>query len=227
MTASATDATYRQHDMKSIRLFLATLTAAVCVSSGAFAQQHVVKAFTSAPATVFPLIDNSARLDMLDYFNSTKNLGSTNALSGRSRITEIKPGSMRIGMTSASTYQIAALPAGTDTLTAVISTVLTPAPDSKMAVYTGNWATVLTDKVFSRPVLKDWLTPEGSKKPDEVELLVPFLLISYDFDPSTLTLTLTNNTSSFLSEEVYEIVSPYLRQQLRFVWNGKKFAAVR
>lgn len=213
--------------MKSLRLFLATLTAAVCVSSGAFAQQHVVKAFASAPASVFPLIDNSARLDMLDYFNSPKNLGSTNALSGRSRITEIAPGSMRIGMTAASTYQIAALPAGSDTLTAVISTVLTPAPDSKMAVYSGDWSMTLTDRVFSRPVLKDWLTPQGRKNAGEVEMLVPFLLISYDFDPATLTLTLTNNTSSFLSEEVYEIVGPYLQQQLRFVWNGKKFAAAR
>lgn len=213
--------------MKSLRLFFASLTAAVCVSTGAFAQQHVVKAFTSAPATVFPLIDNAARLDMLDYFNNQKNVGSANALSGRSRITELVPGSMRIGMTAASTYQIAALPTDTDTLTAVISTVLTPAPDSKMAVYTADWTTALTDRVFSRPVLKDWLTPQGRKNNDEVEILVPFLLISYDFDPSTMTLTLTNNTASFLSEEVYEIVSPYLLKQLRFVWNGKKFAAVR
>lgn len=213
--------------MKSLRLFFASLTAAVCASTGAFAQQHVVKAFTSAPATVFPLIDNTARLDMLDYFNSQKNIGSANALSGRSRITELVPGSMRIGMTAASTYQIAALPTDTDTLTAVISTVLTPAPDSKMAVYTADWTTALTDRVFSRPVLKDWLTPQGRKNNDEVEILVPFLLISYDFDPSTMTLTLTNNTASFLSEEVYEIVNPYLLKQLRFVWNGKKFAAVR
>lgn len=213
--------------MKSLRLLIATLTAVVCVSSGAFAQQHVVKAFTSAPSTVFPLIDNSARLDMLDYFNSQKNVGSTNALSGRSRITEITPGSMRIGMTAASTYQIAALPTASDTLTAVISTVLTPAPDSKMAVYSSDWTASLTDRVFSRPVLKDWLTPQGRKNYDEVEILVPFLLISYDFDPATMTLTLTNNTASFLSQEVYEIVSPYLLQQLRFVWNGKKFIAAR
>ena len=56
---------------------------------------------------------------------------------------------------------------------------------------------------------------------------MPFLLISYDYDPATRTLTMTNNTGTFLSEEVYEIVKPYLLENLRYRWNGKKFEAVK
>ena len=54
--------------------------------------------------------------------------------------------------------------------------------------------------------------------------MVPFLLISYSYNPATLTLTLTNNTRSFLSEDVYSIVEPYLKTEILYKWNGKKFA---
>lgn len=220
--------TYNCKPMKTIKLILATVLGAVmCAPMGVKAQTAVVDAFKSAPAAVFPLIDSSTRLDMIDYYNSTSNVGATNALSGRSRITELTPESMRIAMTSSSHYQVVALPMGNETLTAVLTTVLTPAPDSKMTVYSSDWSNAVTDKVFSRPVLKDWLTADGRKNIDEVEMLVPFLLVGYDFDPATKTLTLTNNVASFLSEEVYEIVKPYFHNQLQYSWNGKKFVAVK
>lgn len=191
------------------------------------ANDTAAEAFISAPAAVMPLLDRNTRLDMIDYFRSNMNVGSTNALSGKSRITHLSPESVTIAMTGASTCQIAALPAGSDSLIAVISTVMTPAPDSKMNIYTRTWESDETARTFKRPELKDWLTPEGRKNSDEVEALVPFLLISYDYDPATRTLTMTNNTGTFLSEEVYEIVKPYLLENLRYRWNGKKFEAVK
>lgn len=223
-----TKVTYNCKPMKSVKLFFAAVLAAlVCMPSALNAQTAVVDAFKSAPAAVFPLIDSSTRLDMIDYYNSPSNVGATNALSGRSRITELTPESMRIAMTSSSQYQIVALPMGNETLTAVLTTVLTPAPDSKMTVYSSDWSKTVTDKVFTRPVLKDWLTADGRKNIDEVEMLVPFLLVGYDFDPATKSLTLTNNVASFLSDEVYEIVKPYFQSQLQYSWNGKKFVAVK
>ena len=72
-------------------------------------------------------------------------------------------------------------------------------------------------------MLKDWLTPEGRKNIDEVESLVPFLLISYEYNPDNRTLTLTNNTAQFLSDDIYTIVSPFLLPAITYRWDGKKF----
>ncbi len=52
---------------------------------------------------------------------------------------------------------------------------------------------------------------------------VPFMLVSYKYDPASGQLVLTNNISKFLDKEVYESISPYLVQQLVYTWNGGKF----
>ena len=57
----------------------------------------------------------------------------------------------------------------------------------------------------------------------EVEGLVPFLLVSYSYDPASATLTMTNNTGAFLSADVYELVSPCLKETVTYRWDGKKF----
>lgn len=208
-------------------LLAVTAAAALAVAPCAQAQLTAAGAFTKAPRQVFPMLDNNARLDMVDYFNSGMTTPSTNALKGKSRITALAPLSMTISMTEASDYQLALLPAGSDTIIAVITTVATPAPDSKMALYTKDWTANVTAKRFNKPLLRDWLTPEGRNNSDDVESLVPFLLISYSYDPDTATLTLTNNTGSFLSEEIYETVQPYLLSSLSYRWDGKKFAPVK
>lgn len=208
-------------------LLAVTAAAAVAVAPCAQAQLTATGAFTKAPRQVFPMLDNNARLDMVDYFNSGMTTPSTNALKGKSRITALAPLSMTISMTEASDYQLALLPAGSDTIIAVITTVATPAPDSKMALYSKDWTANVTAKTFNKPLLRDWLTADGRKNSDDVESLVPFLLISYSYDPGTAILTLTNNTGSFLSEEIYETVRPYLFSELTYRWDGKKFAPVK
>ncbi len=73
--------------------------------------------------------------------------------------------------------------------------------------------------------MKDWLTAEGKKNAQDVESLVPFMLINYSYDPASATLTLTNNTASFMSDDIYSLVADYLKPQLTYKWNGRKFVA--
>lgn len=201
---------------------LTSLLAVIICYGSAFAQFTASKAFVDAPRHVLPLLDRNARLDMLDYFNGGLSTKTSNKLNGSSAVTAVSPQLVSVQMTDASTCDIAVLPAKTDTLVAVISTVATPAPDSKMTVYSSDFNRDLTTSVFARPVLKDWITDGSSLS--TVEAMVPFLLISYSYNPATATLTLTNNTRSFLSEDVYSIVEPYLKKELIYKWNGKKFA---
>lgn len=201
----------------NFRLALSAIAASFAISLSA---QTAADAFKSAPVDIFPILEPSTRLDMIDYFNSGMSTPSRNTMSGNSRITELTPTSLTIEMTKASTYQLVVLPGNN---IALVTTITTPAPDSKMAIYSPDWANNLTAKTFSKPTLDDWLTPEGKKNKSEVEMNVPFLLIQYNIEPSTGTLTLTNNTSGFLAEEIYQIVEPWLLQSIVFDWNGTKY----
>lgn len=181
------------------------------------------EAFISAPRRVIPLIDNNTRLDMLDYFNSGMKTASTNALNGKSSVTALSDDAISIRLTDASTIDIAVLPCGNDTLIAVIKTVATPAPDSKLSVYSKDWKSDLTSRTFAKPALKDWLTPEGRKNQASVESVIPFLLVGYSYDPAASTLTLTDNTSQFMPADVFATISGYLSPKLVYRWNGQKF----
>ena len=196
------------------------------LTPAAGAQTTASSAFADAPQAIFPLLDRNTRLDMIDYFNSGMSTPSANALNGKSRITSLTPEKLTVEMTDASTYELSILPSkGGENAVALITTVATPSPDSRLSVYSADFSNNITDKVFAKPVLADWLTPEGKKNSDEVEMLVPFLLIGYSFDPATSTLTLTNNTSRFLSADVYEIVKSYLLEKIDYKWDGSKFSA--
>ncbi|MBD5255173.1 MAG: DUF3256 family protein [Barnesiella sp.] len=191
------------------------------------AEPAVVDAFKSAPQTLIPLLQNSARLDMLDYFNSGLDTPTSNLINGKSRIVELSDRSMKIDLTPASTLQIMVLPAANKEYFATISTIATPAQDSKLTIYSSDWQQTLTDKLFRTPQLKDWLTPEGRKMLKEIEIQVPFTLVSYDYNPDTQSLILHNNTSSILSREDYEDLKPMMIETLEYRWNGKKFEAVK
>lgn len=181
------------------------------------------EAFVSAPANVFPLLDHNTRLDMIDYFNSGSSTASTNSLSGKSRITALSPEKVDIDMSDASNYSVFTLPNGKDDAIGVISTVATPVADSNLKVFTSDWSSDLTSKSFTPPVLTDWLTQEGKKNIDEVEAIVPFMATSYNYDPASATLTVSNNTESFLTSDVYDTVRDYLLNSLTYKWDGKRF----
>lgn len=57
--------------------------------------------------------------------------------------------------------------------------------------------------------------------------MVPFMLAEYVYDPATSTLSLTNNLKEFLSPDVYQLVSDYLRPSLTYRWDGKRMNPVK
>lgn len=189
------------------------------------AQLTAADAFASAPLSTFPLVDKTTRLDMIDYFNSGSSTASNNTLRGSSRITAISPMKVCVEMTASSTYQIAILPAKGDSMIAVVETLRLPAADSRITLYDRHWAPLDAKRQFSPPSLADWLTDEGRRNLDEVESLVPFLIVDYDYDPTTATLTLTNSLSEFVAEDDRDAVSSYLRPTLVYKWDGKKFSS--
>ncbi len=179
-------------------------------------------AFTSAPPSVFPLLDRNTRLDMVDYFSGGLSTPSANLLQGKSAITSIEPSSLKVRMTDSSTAQVIVLAAGSDTVIGLISTVATPGLDSSVSFYDKSWKPLPADRYFAKPGWKDWVT-QGAKVED-VTMHTPFMLASYEYDPATSVLTVTNNLSKFLDPDIYEIIATSLRPSLVYRWTGKKFS---
>lgn len=189
------------------------------------AQLTATEALKTIPDKLIPLLDKNTRLDMIDYYNSGSATASKNAMSGKSRILALTPEHVVIELSSASSCEIALLPAGNDTLIAFVSTVATPAPDSRLKIYTSEWSNDVTDKVFVAPSLDDWLTDEGKKNIDEVETMVPFMLAGGSFTTDNGTqYVLTNKVAQFLTEEVYRPMSSYFKPTLSYKWTGKKLS---
>lgn len=186
------------------------------------ARLTAASAFTDAPRSVFPLLERNTRLDMVDYYNSGSETSSRNRLDGQSRITSLTDNRLTASLTESSGCELVLLPAQGDTLVALIHTVSTPVPDSKVSFFTSDWNVIPTEQVFTAPVLTDWLTAAGKSDRSTVEGLVPFLLVSYSYDPATATLVLTNNTRKFLSDDVYSLVEDSLKPQLVYIWDGKR-----
>lgn len=207
--------------MKIHRIILSALSAVAVVLPLAGQNTTAADAFKSAPRSVVPLIEPSTRLDMIDYFNAGSDKASRNTLYGNSRITELTPERIVIEATAATTIEMVALPAGNDTIIAVITTRATPVPDSKVTLWTSAWED-MTSKSFKTPDIAEWLAPGASR--DEVENALPFMLVSCSYDPATKSFTFTNRSVEFIGEEVYEPLKPLLRDTLTYGWDGRRLS---
>lgn len=201
------------------RIIISTLIAFCSLCSWAIT---ATEAFTSAPESVFPLLDKNTRLDMIDYFNSGMTTASQNKLSGKSRITDISDSQLQFVMTSSSSYQIAILESNNTQIIAVIETVATPTPDSNISFYTTDWKKY-NENAFEPATIAQWLTNEGRDNIATVESIVPFMLSSMTYDSDSQILTLTNNVKHFLGQDMYSMIEAYLKATLTYKWNGKRF----
>jgi len=212
--------------MSRLSKILTAAIVALAAVTASSAEITSTQAFSTAPRKVMPLLDENARLDMIDYYNSNMSNSTENSYGGQSRILSLSAESLTAQLTDATRCQIAVLPDGKEGLIAIITTVATPAPDSNISIYTPDWMRNVTSSIFAKPVFADWLTTEGKKHSREVETTVPFLLVNYSYDPATLTLTLTNNAEEFLGKETYAPISGYIKDKLSYKFNGKKFVKI-
>lgn len=206
--------------------FLAALTMVIPVTARVTAEE----AFINAPQDIFMLLNRNARLDMLDYFKADHAGQVKNALKGTSSITSLTPEEMTIKMTPSSTYQLAVLPATKEDndIIALIVTLNSPARDSRISFYRAkDWSHVDTKKIISEPLLADWLSDTGKQNRQMVEAMIPFMMAYYTYNPADATLTATGDMATFLTPDIYSMIKDYLRPDLKYKWNGKKFSRVK
>lgn len=177
--------------------------------------------FAEAPVSVFPLLEPSVRLDMVDYYRNNLSTPSSNNLDGQSVITEMTPKSITVKLTESSACQVALLTAGNDTVVALVSTVAAPALDSSLSFYDTSWRPLKGSPRLDHPGWKQWAVSPAAA--GELASTVPFMLSAARIDPETLDLTLTSTLDKFLDEDTFKTISPLLRPSLTYRWTGKKY----
>lgn len=208
--------------MKKHRLSIfLTIALALAGSGTECASLTASKAFADAPREVFPLLTEMTRLDMIDYFASGARTASRNVLDGESRIEEMTPAVLKVSMSDVSDYELAILPAKGDTIIALIATVMTPVPDSRLTFYTDGWE--ISEKPrFTEPTLREWLLPSAKGIIDDIENAIPFVPATYRIDTASQELTITNNLKELLPEADYNLVKNHVKPSLRYKWNGSR-----
>ena len=114
-----------------------------------------------------------------------------------------------------------------DNLIMVVTTHLLPQQDSEVAFYDFDWNQLPLKKYFKTPLLSDWLTNDGKKNRAVLEKKLPFLLVKYYYDVDTNVLTLTNNLHTYFIASDWAKISPYMKSELKYKWNGKKFNKIK
>lgn len=126
--------------MKRYALFLFFI---VCVFIG-YAQRAEVY-FATMPQSVLPILDKTARLDMIDLYNSNMVAKAENVYGGQAEMLKKTDDFIKIRCTESSSWQMKVLPLGHDTLIVCIHSVQAVDTSSKVKVYKRDWYSVKRD----------------------------------------------------------------------------------
>ncbi len=171
----------------------------------------------------FDVIDQTNRMDMLDYYASGMKKQMPSRLGGKVTIDSIAGNHyMKVILSDASETEVRmyTLKSG-DKFFGIINRVRMPATDSRLRFDMADAA-----KVFPKqPTTEDFLN--GNKKQKaEIAEKIDFPLIDYTFLPDgdiEARLTLSN----YISREDSAVVTPWVKEKIAYHWNGKSFSQVK
>lgn len=197
------------------------MTAAVLSASFGFART-ATDFFKSAPDSIIRLLPQATRLDMIDYFNFGSTHTSSNAFNGPARMMSVADASLSFNVDEDVAMQLVVIPAKTDTLIALVTTLHMPVLDSSIEFYDTDWQNV-RKAPFVMPSYAEWLSEQGLKDKAKVNMFLPFIPASATFDPEGKTLLLTNEAQSYLDELDYKDLKPLLVGSKVYDLEGGRF----
>ena len=191
--------------MKAICLLIGLLLAPLAAGA-----RTAADFFASAPDKVIRLLPQSTRLDMLDYFKFGSTRPSSNAFQGEAILKALSDRVVSFEVDKGVGMQIAVLPsARQDTVLALVTTLSTPSPISSISFYDKDW-NELKNTFFHEPQNVDWLTTKGKKERAEVATKLPFVPVSYSFDPDATILRAVNEAAVYLDKDEFKQLEPML-----------------
>lgn len=205
---------------KTIRTLVAVTVLAAAAS--AMNARTAADFLVEAPEDALPLLSTNSRMDMLDYFRYGSDRSVTNRAGGNARILNESERTITFDVDSGVCAQLAVLVSGRDTILALVSTVASPALDSRLDFFRTDWQP-LRRTPLSLPEYTDWLTDAGRDDIATVSRVLPFVPVEARFDSTATTLTLTSGARTFLAPREYEFLRPMLVDSLVYDIKGNKF----
>ena len=185
--------------------------------------------FGTEPGVVFPLLTKTARLDMVDYYNSGQQVAIQNNLAGESRLLELDSAYLKLQASGSKVVEMRMRKVGKDTVITVIETVMTPVPDSRLTQWNSHWQRYTSDRLFSMPSIDDFII---KKMPDELRLdlqdamIFPLVQLTFKGENHDV-IEATHGLEQFLAPSEYKRFAPYLKPSITYRFNGLKIKRVK
>lgn len=203
-----------------LRIFAVVAALAAACVAGA---RDIRDFFIAAPAQETGVVlSKSARLDMLDYFNSNLATPTSNELGGRSRITALSPGSIEVDISDNTKLQMALVPLKKDTLIAIVETVNTPVPDSNVRIYTKDWKAI----PVQMPVWTDFV-PKNQRAQAEAADEPDFTFTTAAFDTGRKVFVFTDRSCEYYPASDVPAVLSLMKPEIRMTFDGRKLVPAK
>lgn len=208
---------HRHHILLAAALIVAVLTTP--------AQARTIRDFfASEPGHIFALLPSNTRLDLLDYYDSGQIVEAQNNLGDDTSLISVSDTLLTMNTSESKTLQMRLLTrqGGRDTVIAVIETVKTPVPDSRITFYDTQWRPLPASRYFKAPGIDDFFlrtTPRATRQ--ELVRSLPFALIELQFEGKDR-LTARHGLEKFLSKEEFGKFRPHMVDSLVYQINGNK-----
>ena len=186
--------------------------------------------FPSEPGYIFPLLTRTARLDMVDYYTSGQYVALPNNLGGDSELVELDSAYLKVKTSGSKVLEMFMWTDGRkDTVIAVIETVMTPVPDSRLTLWNAKWQPFYTDRLFKMPGIDDFIV---KKMPRELRadlqdaMIFPLIRLTFTGEKHDL-IEAAHGLQQFLAPSEYKRFADYLRPTLNYRFNGIKIKRVK
>lgn len=221
-----------------LSLFLAaTVVAAIAAdkSSGVQLPEPVsdaADAFVKMPTITLDILSTSMRKDMLDYYKVDSIYNVMNSMEGFSHINPpVLHDYIQVQITPVTKYTVRILPLKKDSVIMTLYTVgdSIQAEDTEIKFYDMNLNELKRDKFIKTLSTADFLdlNDVDGKLSKELKEIVPFPTVKYSIAPEGDIMRAELTVGEFLSREALEKISPYIRRNRDFKWNGSKWELLK
>ena len=184
----------------------------------------------SEPGRIFPLLTRTARLDMVDYYNSGQTVTLPNNLGGESGLVVLDVDYLKLKTSGSKVVEMRMWTDGRkDTVIAVIETVMTPVPDSRLTLWNAQWQPFYTDRLFKMPGIDDFLLkkmPRDLRADLQDAMIFPLISLTFTGEKHDV-IEASHGLQQFLAPAEYKRFADYLRPTLNYRFNGIKIKRVK
>ncbi len=188
--------------------------------------ENVFSVFTSAPDSIFPLLTEKSRRDMLDFYNNHMEAKVRNRFNDYARLDTLTDSYLRLTLSKSSTAELKLLrTADSVDVVCLIQTASGPVRDSRVTFYNTAWQRLYWLEL-PQPATRDFF----AQSPDSVARAMDFAqrsvddlrLVEVTASPSEPVFTLVLSVDE-LSRDEKKLARRFLRP-LRYRWTGNEFA---